>query len=268
MKELSKEIEQLNSILKDQNKKVDSIKEFNNGLKAGGTFETERNVKFLKHSFETGADEICSNINIRKDKEENYTAFKFSKTIDLVETCAPRDKYALKKLLKDSTTFKEELPEAKNTIEQLDPNNWHLQRKVRSLKNDLKNHSSYHSYNKKIWHLSDFEDDWVKLREYRKQRNDYVKKFVVFEKEIRLKEKMQWKRKVDLEKCFDAVGRWKKEATAERGRRRATEKEMKALEKKLKTTQIEMDTREKSIDKERKALKKQINAGLKDSLQL
>jgi len=41
-----------------------------------------------------------------------------------------------------------------------------------------------------------------------------------------------------------------------------------ALEQKLKKTQIEMDTRKKRIEKERNALKKQINAGLKESLQL
>lgn len=43
---------------------------------------------------------------------------------------------------------------------------------------------------------------------------------------------------------------------------------MKALDQKLKKTQIEMDTSKKRIAKERKALKKQINAGLKESLQL
>lgn len=144
-----------------------------------------------------------------------------------------------------------------------------MRRQVRSLKADLKNHSSYHSYNKKIGHLrSDFEEEWAKQRESKKRGWDYQKKCVVIERGISRKEKNHKRRKLDLEKCFDEAGRWKKEAAAERGRRRSTEKEMKALEQKLKKTQIQMNIRKKSSAKERKALQRQINAGLRESLQL
>merc|ERR1719419_98947 len=94
VKEFTKEIGQLHSILTDQNQKLDSLKEFNKVLKATDTFETERNVKVKKHSLETGADGIYCKINNRIDNEKNYTVVieKFGLAVDFFEKRALRDK--------------------------------------------------------------------------------------------------------------------------------------------------------------------------------
>jgi len=176
VKEFTKEIGQLRSILTDQNQKLDSLKEFNKVLKATDTFEPERNVKVGKHSFGTGANEIYCKMNNRIENEKKYAVVieNFGLAVDFFEKRALRNKDAMKKHLKYSEKFKDELQEAKNKIEKLDSENWRLRRQVRSLKADLENHSSYHTYyNKKIENLkSDFEDEWAKIRESRKQRTD------------------------------------------------------------------------------------------------
>lgn len=125
VKELTKEIEQLRSILTDPNQKLDSLKQFNKVLKPADTSDNERSVKVRKDSFETGTDEICCKINIRKDREKKYTVVieKVGLAIDRFEKCALREKDSMKELLKCSERFQNELQEAKTKIEQLDSDN-------------------------------------------------------------------------------------------------------------------------------------------------
>merc|ERR1719285_1209158 len=104
---MTKEIQQLKVISRDQQENISSLKEVSEVVRAADALEAETKLSIWKKTYEIGLNEISRNINTGKKLENDY--------ITVIEERAVRDKDVMRNLLEYSEQFKEELQEASTT---------------------------------------------------------------------------------------------------------------------------------------------------------